>query len=88
MSTVATAQTKLWAGGKSPFNVEYGKVMMWYFLMSDTLLLLHFLLLMEQFVFLQIAGPILMKFSIVSFCSGRCTHAFSVCKYYDLYTNY
>ena len=35
--TTATAQptTKLWSGGKSPFNVSYGKVMMWYFLMSD-----------------------------------------------------
>ena len=34
MSTTATAP-KLWGGGKSPFNVEYGKLMMWYFLMSD-----------------------------------------------------
>src|ERR1035437_2913474 len=35
--TTATAQptTKLWSGGKSPFNVSYGKLMMWYFLMSD-----------------------------------------------------
>ncbi|HEY8689201.1 MAG TPA: cytochrome c oxidase subunit 3 [Chitinophagaceae bacterium] len=35
--TTATAQptTKLWSGGKSPFNVSYGKIMMWYFLMSD-----------------------------------------------------
>jgi cytochrome c oxidase subunit III len=24
-----------WSGGRSPFNVEYGKLMMWYFLMSD-----------------------------------------------------
>lgn len=32
--SVATEQ-KLWGGGKSPFNVEYGKLMMWYFLMSD-----------------------------------------------------
>jgi len=31
-----THQTKWWSGGKSPFNVEYGKLMMWYFLMSDT----------------------------------------------------
>ncbi len=31
---VPTGQ-KLWGGGKSPFNVEYGKLMMWYFLMSD-----------------------------------------------------
>ncbi|MEN9548440.1 MAG: hypothetical protein RIR12_1031 [Bacteroidota bacterium] len=36
MSTTTTAhQTKWWTGGKSPFNLEYGKVMMWYFLMSD-----------------------------------------------------
>src|SRR5438445_13281921 len=27
--------TKLWSGGKSPFNVSYGKRVMWYFLMSD-----------------------------------------------------
>ena len=36
MTATAQAPTKLWGGGKSPFNVEYGKVMMWYFLMSDT----------------------------------------------------
>ncbi|MDE3126066.1 MAG: cytochrome c oxidase subunit 3 [Bacteroidota bacterium] len=35
-TTTATVTTKWWSGGKSPFNVEYGKVMMWYFLMSDT----------------------------------------------------
>lgn len=36
MATVATAaEQKWWNGGRSPFNVEYGKLMMWYFLMSD-----------------------------------------------------
>jgi cytochrome c oxidase subunit III len=36
MSTHTTVhQTKWWSGGKSPFNLEYGKLMMWYFLMSD-----------------------------------------------------
>jgi cytochrome c oxidase subunit 3 len=36
MSTTTTAQSvKWWNGGRSPFNLEYGKVMMWYFLMSD-----------------------------------------------------
>ena len=29
------AGTKWWNGGRSPFNASYGKVMMWYFLMSD-----------------------------------------------------
>jgi cytochrome c oxidase subunit 3 len=38
MTTTAVSQhqTKWWSGGKSPFNVEYGKLMMWYFLMSDS----------------------------------------------------
>jgi cytochrome c oxidase subunit 3 len=35
MSTAAVQQTKWWSGGRSPFNISYGKVMMWYFLMSD-----------------------------------------------------
>lgn len=36
MSTAAMQkETKWWAGGRSPFNASYGKVMMWYFLMSD-----------------------------------------------------
>lgn len=36
MATTAVAQrTNWWNGGRSPFNVEYGKLMMWYFLISD-----------------------------------------------------
>ena len=34
--TAVATKTNWWSGGKSPFNVEYGKLMMWYFLMSDT----------------------------------------------------
>jgi cytochrome c oxidase subunit III len=37
MST-ATAQANprsIWMGGESPFKISYGKLMMWYFLMSD-----------------------------------------------------
>jgi cytochrome c oxidase subunit III len=30
-----TAEPKLWSGGRSPFNVSYGKMMMWFFLLSD-----------------------------------------------------
>ena len=30
-----TVQGKDWGGGVSPFNVSYGKLMMWYFLVSD-----------------------------------------------------
>ncbi len=35
MAQAIPANQKWWSGGKSPFNVEYGKLMMWYFLMSD-----------------------------------------------------
>jgi cytochrome c oxidase subunit 3 len=35
MAQAVPAGQKMWGGGKSPFNVEYGKLMMWYFLMSD-----------------------------------------------------
>jgi cytochrome c oxidase subunit 3 len=34
-ATATTAETKLWGGGRSPFNVSYGKMMMWFFLLSD-----------------------------------------------------
>src|ERR1043165_1289997 len=35
-TALAQPKTKLWSGGRSPFNVSYGKLMMWYFLMSDS----------------------------------------------------
>ncbi|HVW96532.1 MAG TPA: cytochrome c oxidase subunit 3 [Mucilaginibacter sp.] len=40
MSTAVTQQidevkSTPWSGGRSPFNVEYGKMMMWFFLLSD-----------------------------------------------------
>jgi cytochrome c oxidase subunit 3 len=34
-AAATTAEPKLWSGGRSPFNVSYGKMMMWFFLMSD-----------------------------------------------------
>ena len=35
MANAVATKTNWWNGGKSPFNLEYGKLMMWYFLMSD-----------------------------------------------------
>lgn len=37
-TTVATNQntTNVWGGGAAPFNASYGKLMMWFFLLSDT----------------------------------------------------
>jgi cytochrome c oxidase subunit 3 len=36
-SAHAIDNTALWDGGKSPFSVSYGKMMMWFFLVSDAL---------------------------------------------------
>lgn len=37
LTTTTTApQPKIWGGGRSPFNVSYGKMMMWFFLLTDT----------------------------------------------------
>ncbi len=33
----AIDKSELWSGGRSPFSVSYGKMMMWFFLVSDAL---------------------------------------------------
>lgn len=38
------ADGHLWEGGKSPFNSSYGKLMMWYFLLSDAFTFAGFLI--------------------------------------------
>jgi len=35
VSQIDEVKTTPWAGGRSPFSVEYGKLMMWFFLLSD-----------------------------------------------------
>src|SRR3954465_3531062 len=35
VSPIDEVKTTAWSGGRSPFNVEYGKIMMWFFLLSD-----------------------------------------------------
>lgn len=35
LSKLDQVKTTPWAGGHSPWNVEYGKLMMWFFLLSD-----------------------------------------------------
>jgi cytochrome c oxidase subunit 3 len=34
-SPIDEVKTTPWAGGRSPFSIEYGKLMMWFFLLSD-----------------------------------------------------
>lgn len=37
-------QIKWWQGGRSPFNLSYGKIMMWFFLLSDSFTFAAFLI--------------------------------------------
>jgi len=42
--SVENTEEKLWEGGKSPFKISYGKLMMWYFLLSDAFTFAGFLI--------------------------------------------
>lgn len=42
-ATVNTAQPKLWSGGNEPLGAGYGKLMMWFFIVSDALTFSGFL---------------------------------------------
>ena len=44
VSQLDKVKTGAWNGGKSPFNVEYGKIMMWFFLVSDAFTFSAFLI--------------------------------------------
>jgi cytochrome c oxidase subunit 3 len=46
----------LWEGGHSPFRLGYGKVMMWYFLISDTFTFASFLIAYAALRFTQSAA--------------------------------
>ena len=46
---------ELWNGGGSPFKAGYGKVMMWYFLISDTFTFASFLIAYAALRFTQSA---------------------------------
>ncbi|MDF3077335.1 MAG: cytochrome oxidase subunit [Sphingobacteriaceae bacterium] len=44
VSQLDEVRTDAWGGGKSPFAVEYGKIMMWFFLVSDAFTFSSFLI--------------------------------------------
>ena len=59
MSTTATAvinesKRSLWNGGKSPFKASYGKLMMWFFLLSDAF---TFSGLLITYAFIRFSAP-------------------------------
>jgi cytochrome c oxidase subunit III len=56
-ATATTTETKMWGGGRSPFNVSYGKMMMWFFLMSDAFTFGAFLISYGTKRFFSVAWP-------------------------------
>ncbi|MEI2708830.1 MAG: hypothetical protein V9E96_07430 [Chitinophagaceae bacterium] len=87
MSTATTAQPKLWNGGKSPFNVEYGKLMMWYFLMSDAFTFGAFLISYGTIRFSSNGWPDPNEV-FQSFPGLRKWIAIDVCKFNDFHFNH
>ena len=50
MSVIKTNENKAWTGGDIPFKASYGKLMMWFFLVSDALTFSGFCVHMDSFV--------------------------------------
>src|SRR5690606_41471765 len=61
VSQLDKVKTGAWSGGKSPFNLEYGKIMMWFFLVSDAFTFSAFLIYYASQRFAHVAWPDLDK---------------------------
>ncbi len=57
VSQLDEIRTDAWAGGKSPFAVEYGKLMMWFFLVSDAFTFSSFLIYYGAQRFSKVTWP-------------------------------
>ena len=57
VSKIDELRTDAWSGGKSPFAVEYGKLMMWFFLLSDAFTFSAFLIYYGAQRFSKISWP-------------------------------
>ncbi|HZH54960.1 MAG TPA: cytochrome oxidase subunit III, partial [Sphingobacteriaceae bacterium] len=57
LSQLDKIKTGAWSGGRSPFNLEYGKIMMWSFLVSDAFTFSAFLIYYGAQRFAHVAWP-------------------------------
>lgn len=57
VSQLDEIKDEAWSGGKSPFAVEYGKIMMWFFLLSDAFTFSAFLVYYGSQRFTQMTWP-------------------------------
>ena len=69
--TAAEKETNLWTGGQRPLNASYGKLMMWFFIVSDALTFSGFLFHTDFLVLKTlIPGPLPTRFLPTSpFCT-------------------
>lgn len=57
VSQLDHVRTDPWSGGRSPFSVEYGKLMMWFFLISDAFTFSAFLIYYGAQRFSKVTWP-------------------------------
>lgn len=57
VSPLDEVKTGPWDGGKSPFSIEYGKIMMWFFLVSDAFTFSAFLIYYGTQRFSRVSWP-------------------------------
>jgi cytochrome c oxidase subunit III len=57
VSQLDEIKDEAWSGGKSPFAAEYGKIMMWFFLLSDAFTFSAFLVYYGAQRFSQVSWP-------------------------------
>ncbi|WP_028297495.1 cytochrome c oxidase subunit 3 [Olivibacter sitiensis] len=58
VSQLDKVKTGAWSGGKSPFALEYGKIMMWFFLVSDAFTFSAFLVYYGAQRFAHVTWPL------------------------------
>ena len=69
---VEESSNELWQGGKEPFKASYGKLMMWYFLLSDAFTFAGFLIAYGTLRFSMPSWPVPdFVFQTVPFYSGH-----------------
>ena len=65
--TAAEKESNLWSGGQRPLNASYGKLMMWFFIVSDALTFSGFWFHMDfQDLKTSTLGPLQTKFLLIS----------------------
>ena len=91
MGTTAntTSNDKIWDGGNKPLNASYGKMMMWFFIVSDALTFSGFIVSygFARFKFAD-SWPIADEvFTHVPFVHGKELHN-DLCCFYDICSDY